>query len=88
MTYSPIDNIDRDKGKQQEPYINIELYSAGFFDGLMGLNAELPHFEDYWFGYQIGYREYCCGLLGVSIPVSETSSKKLTENQDFDDLKF
>ena len=70
MTYSSI-NIDRDNGKQQEPDINIELYSSGFFDGLIGLNAQLPHFRDYWFGYQLGYREYCCGLLGVEIPNSE-----------------
>lgn len=47
--------------------INIELYSAGFFDGLTGLKAQLPHFKEYWDGYALGYREYCCGLLGVKI---------------------
>lgn len=56
--------------------INIELYLAGFFDGLMGLNAELPHFYDYWDGYQIGYREYCCGLLGVKIPATEITTER------------
>ena len=58
-----------------EPDINIELYSTGFFDGLNGLDAQLPHFEDYWEGYQIGYREYCCGLLGVKISISEAPPK-------------
>ena len=57
---------------------NIELYSAGFFDGLTGLNAELPHFKDYWSGYQLGYREYCCGLLGVEMPHEEISTDAIT----------
>jgi|GEM_PF-2827160 len=72
MTYSSI-NIDREKQKEQEPDINIELYSAGFFDGLTGLDAELPYLGDYWDGYAIGYREYCCGLLGVKLPPSEVA---------------
>ena len=54
-----------------EPDINMELYSAGWFDGLMGYSPELPHLKDYWDAYQIGYREYCCGLLNVEIPESE-----------------
>lgn len=58
-----------------EQTINLELYSAGFIDGLAGLDAQLPHFKDYWDGYQLGYREYCCGLLGVEIPQSETESE-------------
>ena len=70
MTFSST-NIDRDKQKEQEPDINIELYSAGWFDGLMGYNAELPHLRDYWDGYALGYREYYCGLLGLEIPAGE-----------------
>ena len=58
--------------------INIELYSAGFFDGVTGLDAQLPHFKDYWDGYVLGYREYCCGLLGVKIPASEIPLERLT----------
>ena len=75
MTYSFI-NIDRDRQKEQEPDINIDLYSAGWFDGLTGLNAELPHMKDYWDAYALGYREYCCGLLGLSIPLGEISTEK------------
>lgn len=55
--------------EQEKLDINIELYSAGFFDGLTGLNAELPHLKDYWDGYALGYREYGTGLLGLEIPL-------------------
>lgn len=75
MTYSFI-NIDRDRQKEQEPDMNIDLYSAGWFDGLTGLNAELPHIKDYWDGYALGYREYCCGLLGLSTPLGEIPTEK------------
>ena len=51
--------------------LNLELYSSGFIDGLTGLDAQLPHFKDYWDGYCIGYREYCCRLLGEEIPPEE-----------------
>lgn len=61
----------------QSPNINIELYSDGFFDGLTGLNAELPHIKDYWDGYQLGYREYYCRLLGVEIPLEELPQDKM-----------
>lgn len=60
-------NIDRNPLQHQGSDINIELYSSGFIDGLMGLDAQLPHYKDYWDGYCLGYREYCCGLLGVKI---------------------
>lgn len=56
---------------EQDLDINIDLYSAGWFDGLVGLDAQLPHLKDYWNGYALGYREYCCGLLGVKIPSEE-----------------
>jgi hypothetical protein len=44
---------------EQEPDINTDLYSAGWFDGLMGFSPELSHLRDYWDGYALGYREYC-----------------------------
>ncbi|WP_144054366.1 hypothetical protein [Pleurocapsa sp. PCC 7319] len=70
---SPIAETCQDTSVERSPstYINIKLYSAGFFDGLTGLNAELPHLKDYWEGYALGYREYCCGLLGLEIPPGE-----------------
>ena len=54
-----------------------ELYSAGWFDGLMGYSPKLPHFNDYWDGYALGYREYCCGLLDVEIPQEEILDYKV-----------
>ena len=54
--------------RSQEPSIDIELYSEGFFDGLCNLESTKPHINDYWQGYQIGLREYLCKQLGVEIP--------------------
>ena len=62
----------------RSPNLNIDLYSAGWFDGLMGYSPELPHFKDYWDGYALGYREYCCGLLGIEISADEMSEDRLT----------
>ena len=67
-------------GRSHSIDINIDLYSAGWFDGSQGYSPELPHFEDYWSGYQIGYREYCCGLLGVEIPISEALPKPIASS--------
>ena len=75
-----VDRIDIDTQRSQvtsQTNINIELYSAGEFDGLTGLNAELPQIKDYWFGYQLGYREYGTGLLGVEIPATEIQTERL-----------
>ena len=74
--------VERSKAIQldlsPELEINIELNWAGFFDGVTGLDAQLPHFKDYWDGYALGYREYCCGLLGVKIPTLEIPLERLT----------
>ena len=68
---SPIAETFQDSTVERSHDINIDLYSAGWFDGLMGFSPELPHFIDYWEGYALGYREYCCGLLGHEIPDCE-----------------
>lgn len=70
---NPIAKTYNQTNTERSPDINIDLYSNGFLDGLTGLNAELPHVKNYWDGYSLGYREYCCGLLGVAIPVEEIS---------------
>lgn len=74
---SPITETCQESTVEQSPDINIDLYSAGFFDGLTGLNAELPHLKDYWGGYALGYREYCCGFLGQEIPPGEIPTERL-----------
>lgn len=67
MTNSPI-SVEQDPTRSQEPSIDIELYSEGFFDGLCNLESTKPHINDYWQGYPIGLREYLCKQLGVEIP--------------------
>ena len=47
---------------------NTDLYSGGFFDGLIGLEPSKPEKHSYWSGYQTGYREYWAGKLSVEIP--------------------
>ena len=47
MTYLSI-NIDR-KGIEQQPDINRKLYSAGFVDGVTGLDKILLYLRDYGF---------------------------------------
>ena len=75
---SPIAETCQELTTERSHDINIDLYSAGFFDGLTGLNAELPHIKDYWDGYALGYREYCCGLLGLEIPAGEIPTQRLS----------
>ncbi len=60
----------RQARNQIEPEENLDtdLYSGGFFDGLMGSEPLYPEKSSYWSGYQIGYREYWAGKLSVEIP--------------------
>lgn len=54
--------------KPEEEGLNTDLYSGGYFDGLIGLEPSQPENQSYWEGYQIGYREYWAGKLSVEIP--------------------
>lgn len=60
-----------------ERELDTDLYSTGWFDGLMGYSPDLPHLIDYWEGYALSYREYCCGLLGVAIPTEELPQDRM-----------
>ena len=51
-----------------EASLNTDLYSGGFFDGLIGLEPTHPEIHSYWSGYETGYREYWAGKLSVEIP--------------------
>ncbi|MDJ0590002.1 MAG: hypothetical protein QNJ72_08415 [Pleurocapsa sp. MO_226.B13] len=51
-----------------EASLNTDLYSGGFFDGLIGAEPTKPEQHSYWAGYQIGSREYWAKKLGVEIP--------------------
>ena len=52
----------------KEESLNTDLYSGGFFDGLIGLEPSKPEQHSYWLGYQTGYREYWAAKLSVEIP--------------------
>ena len=66
-----IAKTDRESTVERSLEINIDLYSAGWFDRLIGCSPELPHLRGYWECPALGYREYCCDLIGVSISVEE-----------------
>lgn len=51
-----------------EASLNTDLYSGGFFDGLIGCEPSHPEQHSYWSGYQTGYREYWAVKLSVEIP--------------------
>ena len=68
-------SVKQEKREQQEidkiheeGGLNTDLYSGGYFDGLIGLEPSQPEEQSYWEGYQIGYREYWAGKLRVEIP--------------------
>jgi hypothetical protein len=56
------------EAREVEANLETDLYSAGFFDGIIGLEPSNPERHSYWSGYSIGYREYWAKKLGVEIP--------------------
>ena len=56
------------EAREAEANLETDLYSGGFFDGLIGLEPSQPEVHSYWSGYQTGYREYWAGRLSVEIP--------------------
>ena len=55
------------EARKVEASLNTDLYSVGYFDGLIGCEPSHPEEHSYWSGYQIGYREYWAGKLSVEI---------------------
>ncbi len=62
--------VEQQQAKSSEENLDTDLYSGGFFDGLIGSEPLYPEKSSYWSGYQIGYREYWAGKLSVEIPAS------------------
>ena len=60
--------VKQQQAKSSEENLDTDLYSGGFFDGLIGLEPSSPEKFSYWSGYQIGNREYCAAKLSVEIP--------------------
>ena len=56
------------KVREIEFTLNTDLYSVGYFEGIIGLEPSVPEQHSYWSGYQIGSREYWAKKLGVEIP--------------------
>jgi hypothetical protein len=56
------------RAREVETSLNTDLYSVGYFDGLIGLEPSHPEKHSYWEGYQIGSREFWAKKLGVEIP--------------------
>ena len=48
--------------------LDTDLYSLGWFDGLIGSEPTQLEEQSYWEGYQVGQREYWAKKLGVEIP--------------------
>lgn len=68
-------SVDQEKGERQEldriheeGSLNTDLYSEGYFEGVIGCEPRQPEEHSYWAGYQIGCREYWAKKLGVKIP--------------------
>lgn len=56
------------RAREVETSLKTDLYSGGFFDGLIGVEPSRPEQHSYWEGYQTGYREYWAAKLSVEIP--------------------
>lgn len=48
--------------------LEANLYSLGWFDGLIGSNPTQPENNSYWLGYSLGCREYWAKKLEVKLP--------------------
>ncbi len=53
----------------EESTLNTELYSVGYFEGIIGLEPSQPEKHSYWSGYQIGSREGCVAKTGDNFVV-------------------
>lgn len=61
-------NIDRNFLNRQE--LEIEKYSLGWFDGLVGLDPEEITNDSYWYGYCLGRREYLVTKRGIELSLA------------------
>lgn len=63
-------SVEQSNQERQELEANLDTgrYSEGYFEGYIGLEPRQPEEDSYWYGYQIGCREYWAKKLGVEIP--------------------
>ena len=71
-SYTSVEQSSREEQEfeiiRQETTLNTDLYSLGYFEGIIGLEPSQPEQHSYWSGYQIGSREYWAKKLSVVIP--------------------
>ena len=71
-SYTSLEQSSREEQEfeiiREEERLDIDLYSVGYFEGIIGLEPSVPEQHSYWSGYQIGSREYWAKKLGVEIP--------------------
>ena len=71
-SYTSVEQSSREEQEfeiiRQETTLNTDLYSLGYFEGIIGLEPSQPEQHSYWSGYQIGCREYWAKKLSVVIP--------------------
>jgi hypothetical protein len=60
-------SVEQKSLERQE--LETRLYSVGCFDGLIGREPSQPENDSYWYGYQLGAREYWAKKLEVKIPI-------------------
>jgi hypothetical protein len=60
-------SVEQKSLERQE--LETDLYSVGWFDGLIGCHPVMPENNSYWYGYQLGAREYWAKKLEVEIPI-------------------
>jgi hypothetical protein len=61
-------SVDQKKKEVQE--LNPNLYSLGWFDGLIGLEPTQIEDSSYWYGYSLGQREYWANKRGLKLPIA------------------
>ena len=62
-------SVEQKSLERQE--LETNLYSVGWFDGLIGSKPTQPENNSYWLGYSLGCREYWAKKLEVTIPTSQ-----------------
>lgn len=61
-------SVEHSNPNRQE--LDIEKYSLGWFDGLIGSEPEEIENDSYWHGYCLGRREYLARKRSIRLPIA------------------
>ena len=70
-SYTSVEQSNRERQGLEanlDTNLDTDRYSAGYFEGYIGAEPRHPEQDSYWYGYQIGCRDYWAKKLGVEIP--------------------